>query len=90
MRLTWIKGEGERIVRGLRLFYISCVKAVNMDISLFLLILQLYYVVSEDELPDHHFVKKIQDGQKTIVVDGQKEKISVKKMFITLHEGAYK
>ena len=63
-----------------------------MDISIFLLILQLYYVVSEDEdeLPDHHFVKKIQDGKKTIVVNGQKEIITVKKMFITLHEGAYK
>ena len=89
MRL-WIKGGGERIVRGLRLFYISCVKAVIIDISLFLLILQLYEVVSEDELPDHRFVKKIKDGKKTIVVNGQKEIITVKKMFITLHEGAYK
>ena len=85
-----LKGGGERIVRSLRLIYISCVKAVNMDISIFLLILQLYYVICEDEIPDHHFVKKLQDGKKTVIVDGQKEHIIVKKVFITLHKGAYK
>ena len=58
-----LKGGGERIVRSLRMIYISCVKAVNMDISIFLLILQLYYVICEDEIPDHHFVKKLQDGK---------------------------
>ena len=45
-------------------------------------ILQLYYVVSEDELPDHCLVKKIQDDKKNIVVDEQKEKITVKTVFM--------
>ena len=36
----------------------------------------------------YEVVKKVQDGQKTVIVDGVKKKLTVKKVFITIrHEG---
>ena len=38
----------------------------------------------------HFFEKKVQDGKKTIIKNGMKEVITVKKVFVSLYIGFYK
>ena len=48
------------------------------------LVLSVISLVSTYEV-----VKKVQDGQKTVTVDGVKKKLTLKRVFITIHHEGY-
>ena len=58
-----------------------------MHLSTLTIIFLLTFVNSED---DHFFEKKVQEGKKTVIKDGVKEVLTVKKVFVTLFLGGYK
>ena len=58
-----------------------------MRLSTLTIIFLLTFVNSED---DHFFEKKVQQGKKTVIKDGVKEVLTVKKVFVTLFLGGYK
>ena len=49
----------------------------------------LTYTLSVPAFPSHELLKAVQDGTKTVMVDGVKTKQTVKKVFVSLREGGY-
>ena len=57
--------------------------------ALILLVYFTYIVNTLPSLPEHDFSKTVQDGTKTIIINGVKTKTTVKKVFVKLKEGSY-
>ena len=57
-----------------------------MRLSTLIIIFLLTFVNLEDE----HFKKKVQERKKSVIKDGVKEVLTVKKVFVTLFLGGYK
>ena len=57
--------------------------------SLILFVYFTYIVKTLPRLTEHEFSKTVQDGIKTIIIDGVKTKTTVKKVFVKLKEGSY-
>ena len=56
----------------------------------FILLVYFTYIVKTlPSLTEHEFSKTVQDGIKTIIIDGVKTKTTVKKVFVKLKEGSY-
>ena len=56
----------------------------------FILLVYFTYIVKTlPSLTEHEFSKTVQDGTKTIIIDGVKTKTTVKKVFVKLKEGSY-
>ena len=53
----------------------------------FILLVYFTYIVKTlPSLPEHKFFKTVQDGTRTIIIDGVRTKTSVKKVFVKLKE----
>ena len=57
--------------------------------ALILLVYFTYIVKTLPSLPEHEFSKTVQDGTKTLIINGVKTKTTVKKVFVKLKEGSY-
>ena len=56
----------------------------------FILLVYFTYIVKTlPSLTEHEFSKTVQDGIKTIIIDGVKTKTTVKKVFVKLKEVSY-
>ena len=56
----------------------------------FILLVYFTYIVKTlPSIPEHEFSKTVQDGTKTINIDGVRTKTTVKKVFVKLKEGSY-
>ena len=53
----------------------------------FILLVYFTYIVKTlPSLPEHKFSKTVQDGTRTIIIDGVRTKTTVKKVFVKLKE----